>query len=528
MPGGKCGYREGVASNTLEQEIKFSVGPAFDLPDFRGMVARAVRQPERTFSTAYFDTPDLRLWSRGVALRFRSGTTDGPGTWTVKLPEREGGPTLNRQGISWRREISWPGARDEVPAGARALLRGLVRRADLDQVAQMETTRLPWTLLDHTGNEWAELDYDDVMVAGGDQDGLRFREVEIERTGESADDRALSAMADTLQRAGARPDPQPKLARVLGGRPGQARKGGVPRSDPDATAADVVRRALSGGLARLLDHDYRLRLYPDDPETVDVHQSRVATRRLRSDLKTLRSLLDPVWLLHTEEELRWLGGVLGAVRDVDVMEASLGLARSRPLRMAGSQGVAELRTNLAIARAGAVARLDEALRSERYLDLLDRLHAAASRPPLISGSDKAPKPLGAAQVMPKAVNKRWRKLNKKVTAAGRAPSDKELHGIRIGAKNVRYSSELSQPVIGKAAGKTAKRAEDVQTVLGEYHDAAAAIDWLTRTGRAGSGPAGFAAGVLATEQERRRRQLAKKWGRKWAKLSRPSARGWLR
>jgi CHAD domain-containing protein len=289
----------------------------------------------------------------------------------------------------------------------------------------------------------------------------------------------------------------------------------------------VVRQALSGGLDRLLDHDYRLRFYPDDPETADVHQSRVATRRLRSDLKTLRSLLDPIWLRHTEEELRWLGGVLGAVRDADVLEASLGRMHPRPLRLAGSQGVAELSTKLAIKRAGAVARLDEALRSERYLNLLDRLHATASNPPLISGSDHAPKPLGAGQVMPKAVNKRWRQLNKKVAAAGRSPSDKELHGIRIGAKNVRYSCELSEPVIGKPAAKTAKRAERIQTVLGDFHDAAAAIDWLTQAGRAGSGPAGFAAGVLATEQERRRRKLAKKWGRKWVRLSRPSARRWL-
>ncbi len=510
-----------MATDTVEQEIKFSVGPAFELPDFRDLAARAVRQPERTFTTAYFDTPDLRLWSRGVSLRFRSGRVDGPGTWTVKLPERQGGATLKR------REISWPGPKGEVPAAARALLRGLIRRADLDLVVQMETTRLPWTLVDQAGNEWAELDYDDVIVAGGGQDGLRFRQVEIERTGESGDDRSLSGMTDRLRRAGARPDAQPKLAKALGGRTADGRDGRGHRAAPPSTAADVVRQTISASLDRLLDHDYLLRRYAEDPEITDVHQARVATRRLRSDLKTLGSLLDPVWLRHTGDELRWLGGVLGAVRDADVMEASLGSARPRRLRMVGSPGLAELRTRLSAERAHAVAALAEALCSARYLDLLDRLHAAASHPPLTRGSDNAAKPLGAARVLPRAADRRWRQLDKKVGAAGRSPSEKQLHQIRIAAKNVRYACELSQPVMGQPAGKTAKLAEKIQTVLGDYHDATAAIDWLAEAGRTTPDGAGFAAGVLSTEQDRRRRHLAKKWRRQWAKLSRPPARRWL-
>ncbi len=500
--------------------MKFSVGPAFDVPDFGDTVARAVRQPERTITTIYFDTPDLRLWSQGITVRFRSSLVDGPGTWTAKLPEPDRGPTLNR------RELSWVGEEDEVPASVQVLLRGLVRRAHLDLMVQVETTRLPWSLLDHSGDEWAQLHSDDVRVAGGGQDGLRFRQIEIERTGERADDRAMSALAHTLRQAGAKPDAEPKFAKALG-LSAKGRRGPAGALGPDSTAAEVVRHAVSAGLDRLLDRDYRLRLYSDDPEIVDVHQARVATRRLRSDLKTLRSLLDPIWLRHTEEELRWMGGILGAVRDADVMDISLGSARKRKLRMAGSQGVAELRNELAAERIKAAAVLDEALRSERYLDLLDRVHAAAANPPLIKGSDRAENPLGAGAVLPNAVNKRWRTLKKRVAAAGGSPSEKQVHSIRIAAKNLRYASELSEPVIGHRAGKTAKLAENIQTVLGEHHDASAAIDWFAQAGRMGPGLPAFAAGVLTTEQDRRRRKLAEKWWRQWARLSRPSTRSWL-
>jgi CHAD domain-containing protein len=125
------------------------------------------------------------------------------------------------------------------------------------------------------------------------------------------------------------------------------------------------------------------------------------------------------------------------------------------------------------------------------------------------------------------VNHRWHTLRARVTAAGGSPSEKQLHRIRIAAKNLRYASELSQPVIGKPAARTAKLAENIQTVLGDYHDASTAIEWCTQAGKTGPGRAGFAAGVLTAEQDHRRKKLAKKWWRRWAKLSQPSARQWL-
>ena len=359
-------------SISLEQETKFAVRPAFELPDLRKVVGRSVRQPERSFRTAYFDTPDLRLRDRNITLRYRAGAADRSGTWTVKLPEDDGGATLDR------REISWPGTEAKVPAEARALLLGLVRRAPLDQVAEMQTTRLSWMLHGQDDAPWAELDYDDVTVIGGRRDGLRYRQVEIERTGEAMDDQAMAAIKEEVRRAGAEPDDQPKLAKALGpsGTETSEREIGAGRN---STAAGVVRHAIRDALERLLDHDYRLRLRPDSPDSHDVHQARVATRRLRSHLKTVRPLLDPVWLAHTTDELRWLGAVLGAVRDANVMAASLTVPDRRQLPLPAPDSLARLQSR-ARERARAVAELHDALGSPRYLDLLDRLHAAASIP----------------------------------------------------------------------------------------------------------------------------------------------------
>ena len=61
---------------------------------------------------------------------------------------------------------------------------------------------------------------------------------------------------------------------------------------PGAIGA-VIRDALDASVQRLLVADPVARV-GDDPE--GVHQARVATRRLRSDLRTFAPLLDPAWV----------------------------------------------------------------------------------------------------------------------------------------------------------------------------------------------------------------------------------------
>ena len=89
---------------------------------------------------------------------------------------------------------------------------------------------------------------------------------------------------------------------------------------PDATAGDAVRRALTASTLRLLGHEEGVRTRRE-PE--DVHQARVATRRLRSDLRTFAPLLDREWLDGLRAELKWLGGELGPVRDAEVLRDRL-------------------------------------------------------------------------------------------------------------------------------------------------------------------------------------------------------------
>jgi CHAD domain-containing protein len=508
----------------MEREVKLGADFAFVLPDLRRVVGATLRLPEQELRTAYFDTPDLRLWRREITLRHRMGEQPDGGTWTVKLPSDTEGPTLDRT------ELSWQGSREVIPEEAMRILRGIVRRAPVRQVAELATTRRRLGLQDKGGTPYGELDDDTVTVISGRGDGVRFRQLEVELApGASAN--VLEKVIAELCKAGAALDDEPKLAKALDLDATQSPSGaaGVGRG---ATLADLVCSSIADGLNRLLDHDYRMRLDPSDPPVEDVHQARVATRRLRSNLKTFRPVLDPVWLGHTRAQLKWLGEVFGRVRDTDVLARRL--AEANGGSAAGSAGQLELRSDLESQRRIACSELANVLDDDRYLTVLDRLDAAAERPPLYApggshGARSRPQSgdTPAVRALPKLVHSQWRALRRTVRKSRSHPSDRELHRIRIKAKQLRYASELAAPVIGKPARRTAAAAQRLQTILGEHHDAVAAEQWLRGEALHVTPAASFSAGLLSAELHHRQQTLRRRWRAVWRDLERSKRRRWL-
>jgi CHAD domain-containing protein len=100
--------------------------------------------------------------------------------------------------------------------------------------------------------------------------------------------------------------------------------------------------------------------------------------------------------------------------------------------------------------------------------------------------------------------------------------------LRIASKQLRYAAEAAEPVIGKAARRTARRAKELQTVLGDHHDAVTAEEWLQGVALDGTGSAGFVAGQLACVAQRQQRQLRRAWRGEWASLAAAPATRWLR
>ncbi len=495
---------------SIERETKLDADFDFTLPDLRGMVPRtSVLPPQRLWST-YFDSADLRLWAGRITLRHRRGEEEGPGIWTLKLPLRHDASETVRS------EYTWVGPAGSVPPEAQEILVGVVRRQPLKVAAELECIRRRIALTDERGGLIGEIDDDSVTVHGGHQDGLRFHQVELET---ATDDDRVAMVLDRLVDAGARPGSAgPKLGRALG-----LTEGDDPvESDRKPTVKDLVRRGIGSSLRRLVDHDYRLRLDPSDPPPEAIHQARVASRRLRSDLKTVGDILDPVWLRHTRDDLQWLGSALGEVRDCDVLAGYLADQRRRG--SIDGEGQAVLAALLRRERAEACRGVAQVIRSDRYVTLLDKLHAAAENPPMAHPSVSTEL---AQEVLPPLVGGSWRRLSKAARRAERRPTDRRLHNVRIRAKQVRYAAELLSPAVGKQARSTAEEAKRLQTLLGHHQDAVVAQRWLRRQAETGPGLVGFAAGQLAADQRRRQLEARAGWVSRWRGLDRAKRRRWL-
>lgn len=501
--------------------MKLATWPGFKLPDL-GSVAVGARVGATVavdLDAIYYDTPDLRLARRGITLRHRR-TGTGPGVWTVKFPSEDrhhGGDT----GELVRAEIDVDGPFGEVPAPARALVAARVRTAPFEPVAHIRTRRCRTPIHDEVGTPWAEVADDEVSVMEGERVVMLFREVEVEVTAEAPAE-LLAALAARLEAAGAGPrDRTPKLVRVLGPRalaaPELAEEDDEPPS-PDAPAAVAVRTALAASVRRMIEHHHVVVL-DDDPE--GVHQLRVGTRRLRSDLSTFGPLLETDRTDRHRDELKWLGGALGAVRDADVLLARLA-ERSEGLADDVDRRAAEvLLERLRDERAGALAALVDVLASRRYLELLDELVAMAEDPPTTGEAHRR-----AGKVLPRLAAKPWRSLARVVDGLPDDPPAEALHDVRKRAKRARYAAEAVAPVVGDDARTAAKRLAAVQEVLGDHQDAMIATEWLRST--AGPGPAeGVAAGLLIAGELVTAIEHRRSWEDAWAQASHPKRWAWL-
>src|SRR6195256_3088534 len=297
----------------LEREVKLGAGPAFHLPELDGVIDGLGASPPETvrLDTVYYDTPDLRLARWGVSLRHRAG--EG---WTLKLAPP---PSIGARPVAMleRDELTFQGGAKKPPQAAVDVVRAYVRKSDLVPVARLSTTRRRIRLVDAKGAKVAEVVDDEVSVRDGRRVAARFREIELEVFGSDGTDGLVAPLMAKLRAAGAGlPDPTPKHIRALGPRAMEPPEVAPQAVQPDAPAKDVIKHVLAESIASLLRQDPLVRT-SGDPEAV--HQARVATRKLRSHLRTFRPLLDPEWTDPLRSELGWLGLSLGEVRDQEVL-----------------------------------------------------------------------------------------------------------------------------------------------------------------------------------------------------------------
>ena len=223
------------------------------------------------------------------------------------------------------------------------------------------------------------------------------------------------------------------------------------------TTRDLALDVLRQHAAKFAEHAPQVGA-DSDPE--HVHQTRVATRRMRAALRVFGDAL-PQELADLDAELKWIAGLLGAVRDLDVQIARL---HDTAVSLGETHAVAPYGGWLEEQRQRAMTSLIDAFASERFASLTERLtcldHVAPDPGQDHPLQDDAPPRL-------KRAYRKLRNAGSDLTVDSPAPA---FHRARIQAKRLRYAVEFLAPVYGKPAERLISRVTDLQDLLGDHQD----------------------------------------------------------
>ncbi|HWD03307.1 MAG TPA: CYTH and CHAD domain-containing protein [Amycolatopsis sp.] len=492
-----------------ERERKYEVAQDVVVPPFvSGTTVRGQEGPtEEHLDATYYDTAGFSLLCAGITLRRRVGGHDEG--WHLKLPV----------GPDEREELHLPlgTGEPEVPLELNRLVRAYTLGRKLVPIAHLKTDRFEHRLTGPSGQVVATVADDHVTgEVGGETARLdRWREFEIELARDTAPG-LLDDLEGVLVDAGARKSVWPsKLRRLVGDR--------VPDEQPMGkrpAAGEVVVAYLREQLAALRRADLGVRRDVED----SVHRLRVASRKLRSALRTFSSIVDDERVSGVTRELKWLGGELSPARDGEVVEA---LVRDW---MAGSPaellvGPVDQYVTRRFSRDAVQAREKalEALRSERYLVLVQELEAVVSSVSNESGR--------ADEALRKPLREAARKL-RKAQQATRGLTGEELahalHDVRKKAKGARYAADVVRPVFGAKVRAWRKNVKNVQRVLGQHQDWVVARPVVYRLGvDGGDEGVGFSFGVLYGASAGIQQGLRREFTSRWTQLERGDAPKWL-
>jgi len=238
------------------------------------------------------------------------------------------------------------------------------------------------------------------------------------------------------------------------------------RLDP-SMRADQAMKQLLRHLRRQMEVNLAGTIGDTDPEFL--HDFRVAVRRARSLLTRVRRVLPK----HSRDkfctELKWLGDVTSAPRDLDVYLIEFdGYRQELPEAMRGA--LDPLLHHLAEQRVAARATMNHALDSEHYAELIRGWTRFLTRP--VSKRPRAKRATWpVTRVASAEIWRAYRKVRKQGAAITDASAAAELHELRKSAKQLRYLLEafnsLYPPQVMEPAIANLKK---LQNVLGTFQD----------------------------------------------------------
>ena len=472
---------EGKIHQWDEHEIKFHIPPRFTIPEELG-----IPLSPRVFTATYFDSEQHLLGKLGLTLRKR--VERGRGVWQLKIPSGE-----------YRIELEIDSGSRHIPGQFLDLLTAFFRKHEPVQLGKLRTWRTG-RVIQEEGKFVAEVTLDSVALLRENKIISRFREMELElQEGKSGH---LTFIRKILQKAGSKPKSlQPKIFQAL--------QLPYPITDPQikpsAPPTEHIRASLQTQINQMLIHDPGTRLGRDSEA---LHQMRVATRRLRAIIRTVRTFLEPEWTKKIRQEVGWIGSLLGEVRDWDVLLESLRKECS-DLHSKEERAFLLIQNTFQDEQSMARGRLLEGLGSDRYLALLNTLEDSLAHLPFQSEHP----------TMVDLARKAFAKLEECVESTQGRFLKQELHHTRILVKRARYTVELAEPFLRKQARRFLQQSKSLQEVLGQHQDALVVEhQLLSHRALTRSPGVAFVKGILVERFRNRQKVARQNLPQLWEKL----------
>lgn len=290
------------------------------------------------------------------------------------------------------------------------------------------------------------------------------------------------------------------------------------------TIGDCLQGYLArqvGEVRRLSEQRYadgRLGHADDDAAAEDVHDLRVALRRIHSTLSAGAPAYRKQAVMPLRATVKELIGVLGGPRDLEVLTGLLAPRIEDPADRVLVHDVLAARHQ----RAEAAAMAALAPSSQEHLDRA--LTHLLATPPTKARADRP-----ARKEAPRLARREVRRLAGLADDAARLPTDAErweaLHDVRKAAKRTRYLVEATRKVSGVRDGARIKELTALQDVLGDQHDLVVGARVVRELGSAE--PTGLV--VLADALEADAESLMPAYLQAWAAVhDRAADAGWLR
>ncbi|MDP1733815.1 MAG: CHAD domain-containing protein [Sulfuritalea sp.] len=446
---------------TEEVELKLALAEDHQARFLRHpLLKQATLRHVDALDNIYYDTPDLDLRRRGIALRLRRKERD----WlqTVKLAGSSAGGLSSRP--EW--ETPYTGHFDFSSVDQSAVRDWLQRPKLLARIVPICETRfrrITWKFSAAPGAVLLTLDRG-WIIANGRREAIS--EVELELDG--APVHAIFGLAAQLaQRVMLTPSVLSKAERgyrLHTGTPSLPFKAGTVALSAAMPPFDAFRQIALTCLEHL-QQNHSGALSSDDPEYI--HQMRVAARRLRAALRLFAPMLPANFAEPLRAPLSALMQQLGRARDLDVLLAEITdpvlAALPNEPRLPALAG--DITNRRYAARASAIAMLAAPDYGRMLLTALEALHARpVANPETILLQSFASERL-----------KRLRNKVRRLAVAACIDDPASLHTLRIGVKRLRYALEFFSPLTPeRASHRVLKQLAALQDTLGQLNDLSSA------------------------------------------------------